>query len=167
MAHSGPKSLILRLASALVLCTMIPALTAEAKDIDGQPNKGSEGTHAVPATLDTRQIVVEPAGTEQPSPAAKTETAEAAPAAEAPAPPSTKPSADGRDEVAPATEQGLPSPPQTSPGIGHGYALAYVLGYRAAYGHGYGYHRYQPTHGYEGDYEPAGYGHSRGYEHCD
>ena len=167
MAHSGPKNLILRLASALVLCTMIPALAAEAKDIDGQPNKGSEGTHAVPATLDTRQIVVEPAGTEQPSPAAKTETAEAAPAAEAPTPPSTKSSAPGRDEVAPAAKEELHSRPQTSPAIEHGYVHAYVLRYRAAYGQGYGYHRYQPTHGYANDYEPAGYGHSRGYEHCD
>jgi len=169
MTHFLPKSLFLRLASALVLCAMIPAAGANAKDIDNQPNS-SEAAPAASGTLKTRQIAVEPASAEQTPPKAKTaETAEPAPAPKAPAAPSEKPSAAGEDDDAePAPDEELRSELETSPEIEHGndYAYAYVLRYRAAHGHGY--HRYQPVDGYgHDDYRPAGYGGGHRYQHCD
>lgn len=167
MTHFLPKSLFLRLASALVLCAMIPAAGANAKDIDNQPNS-SEAAPAGSDTLKTRQIAVEPVSAEQSPLKAKTaETAEPAPAPKAPAAPLEGPAAAGEDDdAAPAPEEEQRSEPETSPKIEHGNAYAYVLRYRAAHGHGY--HRYQPVDGYgHDDYRPAGYGGGHRYQHCD
>jgi hypothetical protein len=164
-----PKSLLVRVFSALVFCTLIAAGGAYAKDIEDDANRGSTATEPASGTLKTRQIAVEPASAEQTPPNAKTaETDEPAPAPKAPAAPLEKPSAAGEDDdAAPAPEEEQRSQP-TSPEIEHGndYAYAYVLRYRAAHGHGY--HHYRPAYGYDGDdYESAGYSHDRGYEHCD
>ena len=166
MTHFLPKSLFLRLASALVLCAMIPAAGANAKDIDNRPNS-SEAAPAPSGTLKTRQIAVEPASDETPPKAKTAETAEPAPAPKAPAAPLEKPSAAGEhDDAAPAPEEEQRSEPETSPKIEHGNAYAYVLRYRAAHGHGY--HRYQPVDGYgDYDYRPDGYGGGHRYQHCD
>lgn len=167
MTHFLPKSLLLRLASALVLCAMIPVAGANAKDIDNRPNS-SEAAPAGSDTLKTRQIAVEPASAEQTPPNAKTaETVEPAPAPKAPAAPLEEPAAAGEDDdAAPATEEEQRSEPETAPKIEHGNAYAYVLRYRAAHGHGY--HRYQPVDGYgDYDYRPAGYDGGHRYQHCD
>src|SRR6185436_11889464 len=70
MTQFLPKTLFLLSASALVLCTMIAAGTAQAKDTD-------KSSDTAAATLKNRQIVVEPAAA--PSNAKPTETSENAP----------------------------------------------------------------------------------------
>ena len=161
-----PKSLLVRVFSALVFCTLIAAGGAYAKDIEGDANKGSAATETASGTLKTRQIAVEPATT--PSDASPTKTSENAPAPEAETTTSDEqPAADDSDDVTPALAK---EPSQPAPKSERRPAYVYVLRHAGTYSNGYdhGYHHYRPAHGYDGDdYESAGYSHDRGYEHCD
>ena len=79
-----PKSLLVRVFSALVFCTLIAAGGAYAKDIEGDANKGSAATETASGTLKTRQIAVEPASRADPADAKTDEDlGEPAPAPEA------------------------------------------------------------------------------------
>ena len=164
MTQFHPKSSFLIAASALVLCTLIGAGTASAKDTDTRSNTIAGAAPAALGTLKNRQIVVEPA---KPSDAKPTETVENAPAPEADTATEKQTPAvdDGADVThAPAKE---PSQPEASPKTPHGSSYVYVVRYASAYDHGYGHHYdrgYGEDDGY--DYAPAGYGHG-GYDHCD
>ena len=157
---------LLRVSPAVLLFALIAAGSAHAKDTVGEASKGAEASATVPGALKTRQIAVEPAVT--PSDARVAETSQTGRAPEVEAQDENETPADDGDDVTQAPKDEAPSEPQSAPKTLHGPSHVYVLRYARAYGHGYGYPGYQPSYGYDDDYEPAryGYGHRR-YQHCD
>jgi hypothetical protein len=81
MTQFRPKPLVL--SACLVICTMIAAGSAEAKDIDAQPDKSSDAAPAATGTPKTRQIAVEPTAAEEtPTEAKPSDKVAKAPASE-------------------------------------------------------------------------------------
>lgn len=169
MTQFPPKPLYRHLSACLVICTMIAAGSAEAKDSDGQPDKSSEAAATASDSLKTRQIAVEPTATAET--AAETKTSEKAEEASDPAPKASPPekqaAAEGEEEE---EDDGASLAPEAKrverPDTGlvhvylHRYPAAYGYGgYRPAYRGSIG---YRPVYGHgDYDYRPAG------YHHCD
>ena len=169
MTQFRPKPLVL--SACLVICTMIAAGSAEAKDIDAQPDKSSDAAPAATGTPKTRQIAVEPTAAEEtPTEAKPSDKVAKAPASEPKiSAPEKQVAADGEVEE---EGDGASSAPEVKrlerpdPGPVH----VYVHRYPAPYGYGYGGYRpaYQGSIGYRPAYGHGDYGYRpAGYHHCD
>jgi hypothetical protein len=170
MTQFQPKPLFRHLSACLIICTMIAAGSAAAKDSDAQPDKSSEAAATASDTPKTRQIAVEPGTAAETETPAETNPSEEVAKSPDPEPKTSAPekqvAAEGEEEesdsASAAPEAKRPARPDT------GLVHVYVHRHPAAYGYG-GYRpSYQGSIGYRPAYGHGDYGYrSTGYHHCD